>query len=294
MYFFGQLFISGFVVGSVYALIGVAIVVIFKTTEVFNFAQGALMLVGAYVCWSMAEQLGIPMIMSIFLTMGFSIILGMAASRLFIQPLIGQPILSVIMMTLVLSVFLESMVNLFWGGPAKVYPELFSQEPVLFGKFVLSVQHLIILVFVFVILVAMGMLFKYSKWGLQMRTVAEDHQSARACGLNVKTVFILCWIISAVLAAVSGVLQASMSGVDASLINFGLKGFAAVLLGGLESITGAVIGGLIIGICETLSGGYLGTFGGGGVKEVVPFFLLMLILIIKPYGLFGLHRIERI
>ena len=186
MYFFGQLFISGFVVGSVYALIGVAIVVIFKTTEVFNFAQGALMLVGAYVCWSLAEQLGLPMIVGIFLTMGFSIILGLTASKLFIQPLIGQPILSVIMMTLVLSVFLESFVNLFWGGPAKAYPELFSEEPILLGEFVLSVQHLIILAFVCVILVAMGILFKYSRWGLQMRTVAEDHQSARACGLNVK------------------------------------------------------------------------------------------------------------
>ncbi|MEE4353341.1 MAG: branched-chain amino acid ABC transporter permease [Desulfatiglans sp.] len=294
MYFFIQLVISGLVLGGVYALIALAIVVIYKTTQVFNFAQGALMLIGAYFCWSLSVQFGIPMVAGIALTLVFSVLLGLFVTKTFVEPLIGQPIISAVMMTLVLSLLMENVVNLLWGGPAGAYPQLFPDEPIMFGEFVISSQHLIILVFIFIIFGLMVGLFKYSNWGLQMRTVAEDHQAARSCGLNVKTVFGLCWAIAAVLAAISGVLQASISGVDASLISFGLKGFAAVLVGGLESVGGAIIGGLLIGVLENLTGGYLGSFGGGGVKEVIPYIILIVILIFRPHGLFGLHRIERI
>jgi len=294
VWFFLQLVIQGLAIGSVYSLVALGFVLIYKASSVINFAQGELLMVGAYVCLALIVQFQVPFWAGVLLTMVFSILLALSIERFVLRPMIGEPVISIIMITIGLSAVLKSFVSAFWGTQIKVFPSIFPETPVKFGEIVVSQVYIFTFVASLVFLVIFALFFKYSRMGIAMRAAANSNQVALSMGISVKKVFAISWCVAAVVSAVGGILIGNINGVNITLAAVGLKVFPAVILGGLDSIPGAVLGGLIIGVLENLSGGYLDHFFGGGVKEVAPFVVLVIILMIKPYGLFGTEEIERV
>jgi branched-chain amino acid transport system permease protein len=291
---FTQLLVTGLVTGSVYALVALGFVLIYKSTSIINFAQGEFVLVGAYVCLWVTVDLGVPFIPAFILTMGASVILGLLVERLVLRPMIGEPIISVIMVTIGLAALLKALVIILWGIDLKVFPPIFSQEPIYLGQVVISEVYIWTFLFAFVFLGIFAAFFKFSRIGIAMRAVAADQIVAQSMGIPVKLVFAIAWCIAAIVSGVGGILIGNINGINITLADFGLKVFPAVIFGGLDSILGAIIGGLTVGVLENLMGGYLDQYFGGGVKEVAPFVVLIIVLMIKPYGLFGIEEIERV
>ncbi len=295
MEFFLQLFINGLVVGCIYALVAMGFVIIFKSTSVLNFAQGEFLLVGAYISMVMMAGYKVPFYLAVLITLMFAIVLGLAIERLILRPMIGEPVISVIMVTLGLSSILRAIVQGIWGTDTRPFPEIFPTAPVLFGPVPVSRAYLWTVGCVFLLLVLFTLFFKYSRFGIAMRATAFSQQVALSMGISVRFMFALAWAIAAVVSAIGGILLGAVrTGVDQSLALIGLKVLPVVILGGLDSIPGAIIGGLLIGVMENLAGGYLDPMLGGGVKEVAPFVILVAILMVKPYGLFGKVHIERV
>jgi branched-chain amino acid transport system permease protein len=289
-----QLVVQGLVSGSVYALVALGFVLIYKATGVINFAQGEFVLVGAYVCLWATTTGGVPFWASFALTLAFSVALGLLVERAVLRPMIGEPVISVIMVTIGLSLVLKSTVAAIWGTDILVFPSIFAQVPLSFGGIVVDSVYLWTMGFSVFFLVVFALFFKFTTIGVAMRATADDQQAAQSMGISIRRVFALSWCVAAVVSAVGGILIGNINGVNITLSNFGLKVFPAVILGGLDSIPGAIIGGFIIGLLENLSGFYLDRVFGGGVKEVAPFVFLVIILMIKPYGLFGTEEIERV
>ena len=296
MEFYLQLVISGLVLGSIYALVALGFAIIFKSTSVVNFAQGELMMFGAYFCFSMVVQYKVPWIWAFLITILFSIALALVVERLILRPMIGEPVISIIMVTIGLSSVLRSIVTAIWGTQIQVYdPPLFPEATVNLVGVPTSQVYLWSFGLPAVLLALFAVFFKYSKAGVAMRATAFSNQVALSMGIPVKNIFALAWCIASVVSAIGGILIGSINGINVQLGHFGLKVFPAVILGGLDSIPGAAIGGLIVGVLENLSDGVLKTtFGLSGIKEVAPYVFLVIILMIKPYGLFGKKEIERI
>lgn len=291
---FLQLIVSGFVIGSVYALVALGFVLIYKSSDAINFAQGEFLLIGTYVCLTLVASYHVPFFIALLITLVFSAAMGFVVERTVLRPFIGEPVISMIMATIGLSSLLAGIIHVFWGTDTRVFPPIFPEEPVKFGEIIVSSVYLWSLVIVFALLLIFTLFFKYSKMGIAIRATADDQQAALSMGISVKKVFAMTWAISAIVSAVGGVLLGNINGVNSSLAHIGLKVLPVALLGGLDSIPGAIIGGFIIGILESLAGGYIDPIVGGGITEVVPFIVLVLILMIKPYGLFGKKEIERV
>lgn len=294
MDYFLQLTVSGFVLGSIYALVALGFVLIYKSSDAINFAQGEFLLIGTYVALTLVSAYHIPFLAAFILTLIFSAALGLLVERVVLRPFIGEPILSMIMATLGLSSLLGGIAHVFWGTDTQVFPQVFPENPLTLGKIMVSPVYVWSLVIVFVLLGVFSLFFKYSRMGIAMRSSADDQQAALSMGISVKKVFAVTWAIAAVVSSVGGVLLANINGVNSSLASIGLKVLPVAILGGLDSIPGAIIGGFIIGVLESLAGGYIDPLVGGGVKEVLPFVVLVLILMVKPYGLFGKREIERV
>ncbi len=294
MQYFIQLIVTGLVLGSVYAMVALGFVLIYKSSSVINFAQGELVLIGAYMALWLTVSLHIPFLLSFIITLIFAVLLGFAIERLFLRPMIGEPILSVIMLTIGLSVFLRGLVIILWGTETRVFPPIFSENPVKIGFVRISQVYLWSLVLSVIFLVIFTLFFKYTDIGIAMRATADDQTAALSMGISVKKVFAMAWAVAAVVAAVGGILLGNINGINISVAEFGLRVFPVVILGGLDSVPGAIIGGFTIGIIENLASGYLDPYFGGGTREVTAFIILVIVLMIKPYGLFGLERIERV
>lgn len=295
MDFLLQLVINGLVIGSIYALVGLGFVIIYKSSSILNFAQGEILMLGAYVCLAIFTTFKVPFAAAFALTLGFSVILGVLMERVLLRPMIGEPVISVIMLTLGLASVLRAVVQGFWGTDIRPYPEIFPTRPVKIGPLPVSQGYLYSVACVVLLLLAFSVFFKYSRAGIAMRATAFSQQVALSMGISVKRIFALAWSIAAVVSAVGGVLLGGIrGGVDGALALFGLKVIPVVILGGLDSVAGAIVGGLTMGVLENLAGGYLDPLLGGGVKEVAPFIALVGILAIKPYGLFGKVKIERV
>jgi branched-chain amino acid transport system permease protein len=295
MEFLLQLVINGLAVGSIYALVALGFVVIYKSSGVLNFAQGEFLLLGAYAFWFIVDHYHVPIAAGLLLTLLFSVLLGLAMERIILRPMIGEPIISVIMVTLGLSSILRAIVLGFWGTDTRPFPTSFDNTPVMLGPLPIARGYLVSMMSVGILLAVFTAFFRYSRQGVAMRATAFSQQVALSMGISVQKIFALSWSIAAVVSALGGVLLGGLrGGVDGSLSNLGLKALPVVILGGLDSIGGAIVGGLIVGVLENLSGGYLDPIFGGGVKEVAPFVALVLILMVKPYGLFGKVKIERV
>lgn len=295
MAFFAQLIITGLAIGIIYGVIALCIVLIYKSTQVFNFAEGELLIIGAFFAWSCLVQWHIPVWLTFLLTMVVTGVVGFLIERLTLRPLIGQPILAAIMMTVSLMAVLKGGALLAWGGETQSYqPPVFPKVPVQLGPVVVSQEYAWASGLAIILIVLFALFFQRTKAGLAMRGTSEDHQLAQSMGISVETVFAQSWIIAGMVSSVVGVVLASLFSVDMGIGELGLKAFAVVLLGGLESIPGAIIAGLTIGVLEMMAAGYLDPVVGGGIRDVFPWVVAVIVLIFLPYGLFGWRRIERI
>lgn len=282
-------------VGAIYALMALGIVMIYKATKVFNFAQAWMIILGAYFFWSFLVMLDLPWPLSLLLALLLSVFLGWAIERLAMRPLIGQPILAPIILTLALLGLFRGLSFFVWGGTDKVYPEgLIPVGAWRVGGIAISQAHFMAFALSMLLILLLVLYFRYTRSGLAMRVTAEDHTVAQSLGIQVKQVFSTTWVIAGAIALSGGVFLGGILPINQELEPVGLMSLAVVLLGGLESIPGAVIAGLVIGVIQALSGYYLSAYAGGGISDVMPFVVMLLVLLIKPYGLFGLVKIERL
>jgi len=291
---FLQLLLSGLMTGGVYALVALGFVLVWKATGIFNFAQGQILMVAAYIFWAMLVQLSLPLWTAFLVTLLCAASLGLVVERFALRPMIGQPLLAAMMVTLALIAVLEGLVTIIWGSRQEVLPDFFPREPVRLGSVMVSQQLLVAFAIAIGLFFIFVLFFQRSKLGLAMRATAEDHQVSRSLGIRVSRSFALAWVIACIVAAVGGILLGSINGVNMNLSFLGLKAFPVVILGGLDSIPGAVIAGLIVGMLEKLATGYIDPIVGGGFAEIFPFIVLLFVLLVRPYGLFGMKRIERI
>ena len=290
-----QLLVNGLIVGTLYGVVAMSFVLIYKATQVVNFAQGEFLLIGAWVCWWLLTTYQLPFYLGMSITLVFMLIFGVALQVIVLRPMIGEPIISVIMVTIGLSTVFQAAMKWIFGTNLQPFPPVFATQSVSFLGLQIQPVYLMSLAVSLAMMAAMAWFFRSSKYGLAMRATAFNQQVAQSLGVPIKTVFAMAWAISAVVSAVAGVVVAVVNGVSAGLSAYGIKVFPAVILGGLDSIAGAVIGGVIIGLLENLAhfvdSQYLHW---GNLYEIAPFYVLIIILMIKPYGLFGTKDIERI
>jgi branched-chain amino acid transport system permease protein len=270
-------------------------VLVYKSTQIVNFAQGEFLLIGAWVCWAFLVYLQLPFIVGFLLTLVFMAGFGMLLQMIVLRPMIGEPIISVIMVTIGLSMFFQALMKWIFGVSAESYPKIFDQETFMLFGLRIETAYLMSTVFALLIMAAFFWFFKYSKQGLAMRATAFDQQVAQSLGISVKRVFAMSWAIAATVSATAGVVIGMVNGVSDSLSIIGIKVFPAVILGGLDSIVGAIVGGLIIGVLENVAEFFDGQYlHWGNLYDIAPFYVLLIILWFKPYGLFGTRDIERI
>jgi branched-chain amino acid transport system permease protein len=295
MTFFLQLVVTGFAQGMIYALIAIGFVIILKCSDVFNIAQGHFVLIGGYVGYTFLVPFGLPIWAALLLSILVAILMGVLIERLMLRPLIGQPVLAVVMMTIALSTVLGGLATLLWGAEYKAYHGLLPTITLKIGSISIPSESLIGLMVSVVCVVILILLFRYTKIGLAMRATAEDLQVVQSVGIKATSVYAFSWIIACVVGIIGGILLGGVSGANMDLANIGIKAFAVVLLGGVNSIGGAIVAGIILGMLENVAAGYLDPLlPGGGLAHVVPFFVMIIVLIFRPHGLFGLASIERI
>jgi branched-chain amino acid transport system permease protein len=295
MTFFLQLVVTGFALGMIYALIALGFVIILKCSEAFNIAQGHFVLIGGYLGYTFLVTFGLPIWATLLLAILTAIIMGLLIERLILRPLVGQPVLAVIMVTIALATVLGGLATLIWGAEYKAYHGLLPTINLQIGSISVPSESLIGLI-VSIVTVAILMLFlRYTKIGLAMRATAEDLQVVQSVGIKATTVYAVSWVIASIVGVIGGILLGGVSGANMELAEIGLKAFAVVLLGGVNSIGGAIVAGIILGMLENVAAGYLDPLlPGGGLAKVFPFIVMIIVLIFRPYGLFGLVRIERI
>jgi branched-chain amino acid transport system permease protein len=291
---FLQVIVTGIATGGVYGLIALGFVLIFKATGILNLATGAFMTLGAYICLTVLGQFGAPFWVAFLCTLGFAVVMGIILERIILRPLIGEPIISVVMVTIGLSSILQGLTHMIWSPEYRSFPEIFPPEPLDLGFAIVPSGLLWGFVFAAIGTIVFILIFKLTRTGVAMRATASDQQAALSMGISVRWIFALSWSYGAVAAVIGGIVIGNISGISIYLGDIGLKVLAVIILGGLDSIGGAILGGLIIGILENLFGLYLDPVFGGGVKDVAPFFILVLIIMIRPYGLFGKKIIERV
>lgn len=286
--------LTGLLVGGIYALVALGWVLIYKCSGVLNLAMGQLTLIGAYVTLSF-YMLGVPFVLCVVLTLVVGMGLGYLSERVFLDKLIGESVLTVIMVTLGIAYIFKGLVGFIWGTDTRVFdPPIFSIAPITVGYLKISPVYLwsfILAIFLLIVFVAF---FKYTRWGLSMQATADDETAALSLGVSARFVYSAAWAIAFMSAGVGGALLGNINGVNTSIGHLGLLVLPAVVLGGLNSVPGAVVGGIIVGVLENLSGAYLDQFFPGGVKEVMPFAFMAVFLLFKPYGLWGWERIERV
>jgi branched-chain amino acid transport system permease protein len=295
MDYFLALVINGIIVGSIYSVVALGLVLIYKATEVVNFAQGELLMIGAYICLEIIVKTGMPFIPAFLMAMGFMAILALIIERVVLRKMLEAPVMSVIMVTVGIGVILRAVVIFVWKAISIPFPEIFSREGVSLGFITIGQVYIWSFVLTLIFMGLFGAFFKYTRIGLVMRATASSRKAAESMGVPLTKVFALAWVISAVVSCVGGVLAGNIAGLSPELSFYGIKVFPAVILGGLDSIVGASISGVIIGVLENLGGGYIKDLTGiRGLGPVAPFFVLIGILWIRPTGLFGKKEIERV
>lgn len=287
---FIQLTMFGLSNGAILALAALGFVLIFKASGVINFAQGEFLLVGAYVFYAAVVVLGLPWYLGVPAAIAVAVVLGVVVERTVLRPMLGAEPIAIIMATIGLSSLLLGGVLVLFGTAPKARPRVLPTGSLELGGVLLPWDRVIAVVVAAVALTAFSLFFTRSRHGIAIRAVADDQQAALTVGISVRRVFALSWALAAATAVVGGVLLASITGVAPTLAGFGLVVFPVVILGGLDSIPGTIAGGVIIGLLTAYVGGYVG----GGLQQVVPYVVLVLILLLRPYGLFGQARIRRV
>ena len=276
-------------------MLGMGIVLVCKATRVVSLAHGQILFLGAYFVWLLYSAWDLPVLVAFPIGIVGAALVGMLIERLTMRPLIGQPEASLFLVTLAVFMFLDGITKLILKGFARAYhPPFIPEEPLHLGTITIPQDYLYGFIAAIVVAAALGVFFKYTRGGLGMRITAEDHMVAQSMGIRVKRVFSWAWGISGAVAGVAGVLMATRTDLFYTMPEIAFKGLIVALFGGLESLRGALVGGLALGILERMAAGYVEPLVGGGFRETAAYAFLLLILLVRPYGLFGLVRIERI
>ncbi len=287
--------INGLIIGTLYGVVAMCFVLIYKASQVVNFAQGEFLLIGAWVCWWILTDLQVPFVWGFILTLVFMLVFGVLLQVVVLRPMIGEPVISVIMVTIGLSIFFQALMKWLFGVFVQPFPPIFETKAVNILGLNVQTVYLMSMAISVVIMAAFAWFFKFSRIGLAMRATAFDQQVAQSLGISIKQVFAISWAISAMVSAVAGVTVGIVNGVSSELSFFGIKVFPAAILGGLDSIVGSIVGGLVIGLLENVAEFVDGQWlNWGNLITVAPFYALILILMLKPYGLFGTEEIERV
>ncbi len=297
-FFFQQVF-AGLAVGCIYALVAVGFTIIFKASGVINFAQGELLLVGAYVASAAVFQWHLNFFLAVVLAIAVTVLIGVGFERLALRRMIGRPVFSIILITIGLDIVLRTGVIVIWGSNNRPPATPFRIESgINVGGVHLGANDLWTIGVTVLCCAGLFVFFRYTRQGLAMRATALDQEAALAMGINVKTVYALAWGIAAAIATLGGIFLAiGQTTFDSTLGDIALVAFPAIILGGLDSIPGAVVGGIVIGLTEQLTAGYENHFTnilGTGFHTITPYLLMIVILLVRPYGLFGTRKVERI
>ena len=288
MAYFLQFIVGGLFFGGMYTLIALGIVIIYKSTKVFNFAQGWMVTLGAFMLVTLIGKFGV--VIGVIGGLAFGVLLGLGIERLLMRPLIGQPLIAALLLTIMLAHVIEGINILTWGTFGYEMPVTLPGEAIRLGEVVIGHELLWGIGVSIVAFAAFSFFYWRTLTGKVMRATAEDHQVAQSLGLPVKGVFSLSWVLAGILSVIAGLFLGVVSGVHYIMYTSLLGALAVVLVGGLDSIAGAIVGGMMLGVIQSLVTGYLSP----ALSDVIPYIILLLILIIKPYGLFGLVRIERL
>lgn len=289
MSFFNSLVISGLVVGTLYGLVAMGFAIIYKVSRVLNFAQGEVMMLTAFVGYSIAVRTGGSQPLVIAGVLLASVLIAALIERLIVRPMLGQPVFSIVMMTIALAVLLRSTIGLVWGSDPMRMPGVTATSVSVLGANFQPAQLVLVAVYV-TACVSIWAFLRFSMLGIAMRASAADPTVTMLMGLSIRKLYRVGWVISALLAGLSGLLFANIYHVGLDMGHVGIASFPAAILGGLDSVLGAALGGLVIGVIENLAGGYIGS----GFKEVATFAVILVVLMVRPHGLFGEKDIERV
>lgn len=285
---------NGILIGLMYSLIALGFVVVYKATDAINFAQGEFVMLAALMSAAVTVLMELPFWVGVLVAIVGMISFSFGLERVVLRPLLGRPIVAVIMATIGLAAILRGLGPLFFGAETRSITLPVGDEPIILGPFILQPVQVTGAAVALLFLGGFTWFFLKSRMGVAMRAVADNQQVAMAMGINVERYFALAWAMAGIVSALGGVVWGAMLGVDVHVSLVGLKVFPVVILGGLDSIIGAVVGGLIVGIVENLAAGYLDPLVGGGTKDFAPYVLMIIALMIRPYGIFGKRKIERV
>lgn len=282
--------ILGVLSGGVIALIALGFVLVYKGSGVINFATGEIMMVGAYLYYTAAVLLKLPPVLALMLALSGIAALALVVERLILRPLSGQPTIAALMATIGLGSMLHGSVEMLWGGDTLTVPSLLPRTPILLGEILIPGTMMGNFVVSVVIVTALLVFFRYTKTGIAMRAVASDPVTSSTLGVNIHYSQGLTWILSGAVGTVAGVLIAGTAGLSPLLASAALSVFAAVILGGIDSVLGAIVASVIVGCLDSFTNGYIG----GKARDLVPYVVVLMILVVRPYGIFGTRSIERI
>ena len=292
--FFGLLMSNGILIGLMYSLIAMGFVLVYKATDAINFAQGEFVMISGFVVAAALGIYGAPLWLAVAVGLGAMIGFGFGLERVMLRRLIGRPIIAVVMATIGLAAVLRGLGPLVWGAETRPLQLPITDEPIVWGPLFIPPIQLLGALVSLLFVGAFGWFFLKSRKGIAMRAVADSQQVAMAMGINVERYFALAWAMTGVVSALGGIIWGSLLGVDVHLALVGFKVFPVVILGGLDSIPGAIVGGLIVGVVENVAAGYIDPYVGGGTKDFIPYVLMIIALMVRPYGIFGKTIIERV
>jgi branched-chain amino acid transport system permease protein len=290
MEYFALLLSSGLVVGAVYGLVGMGFAIIYKATGIVNFAQGELLMLTAYIAFSIAQSLSLSFLPLMLVTIPIAMLIGITLERLFIRPMLGEPVFSIVMVTVGLAVILRGVTIMIWGPDPYEFPMEAASRVIMIGRIPFYEVQLYALATLAIVTICAWAFFRFTRLGIAMRAVAANEGAAMLMGIEVSRIHMIAWGLSAAIAALAGVLFAALFKLGPTIWFEGLRSFPAVILGGLDSVLGAALGGLVVGVIENMAQGYMGQ----GLREIAGFVVIVVILMIRPYGLFGSRDIERV
>lgn len=290
MSYFFALFGSGFAVGAVYGLVAIGFAVIYKATRVINFAHGEMMMLNAYLAYTIAAQTGVGFWTLVPIVVVTSMMVGLIVEFLLIRPMIGEPTISIVMMTVGLAIFIRSLVVLIWGAAPLEFPAMPGESILVLGPIRLYLAQVVTIGFLVAIMTGFTVFYRYTRSGLAMRAAANNETVALLMGIDVRRIYALAWALAASTAGLAGLLISTIYEIGPDMSAFGLRSFPATILGGLDAAGGSAVGGLIIGILENLGEGYVGR----GLKEIIGFAIILVVLMVRPFGLFGTRDVERV
>lgn len=287
---FLQQVVSGLAMGCIYSMVALGFVLIYKATDVINFAQGDLMMVGAFLAFTFINYLHFPFLVSVLIALALMAVLGLLINRIILQPLVGEAAFAMIMVTIGLGIFMRSVAGMFWGYDTYNFRVGIPDDPVRMGSLVLSYVHIWIIGVTLALIVGLYYFFNRTKMGISMEATSQNQLAAFLMGIGVKTVFSRIWAVSAMVAALAGILLTPIQFLNYNMGFIGLKAFPAAVLGGFGSVPGAIVGGIIIGVSESLAGVYLPD----GFKNVFAWIILIVVLMFRPEGIFGIPERKRV